>query len=104
MSITYPACIQDATREWLSGVLSGSGVPDGTTISSVTYRSNDAFNSSVAHLELRYSDDTSPAALQRLLLKLNGDHDGEAEVELYNLVAMMGNHPSVLPRCYAASY
>ncbi len=104
MPITYPAAIEGVTPEWLSNALSLSGVSEGATVSSVAYRSNDAFNSSVAHLELRYSDDAPAAAPRRLLLKLNGDHDGEAEVELYNLVATLRDHPPVLPRCYAASY
>ncbi len=104
MSITHPASIQDATREWLSNILSSSGVSEGATVSSVAYRSNDAFNSSVAHLELHYAVNTSARAPHQLLLKLNSNHDGQAEVELYNLVATMSDHPPVLPRCYAASY
>ena len=100
----YPASAEDADTGWLSEVLTESRVLGRGSVAAMRYHDNDAFNSTVAHLEVAYSEGVPADAPRRLLLKLNAEHEGELEVGLYDLVANEPGHPPVLPRCYAAAY
>jgi hypothetical protein len=94
----------DATPAWLTETLHATGVlPQGTVVATDLIPGN-AFNSQIARLTLRYSADTPPDAPARLLLKLNTEHDGQAEAGFYQLAARERAHLPMLVPCYAASY
>ena len=96
--------VEQATPVWLTAVLQRAGILSQGAVTSVSLSSNAAFNSSIAHLEVVYSADASPAAATRLLLKLNHKTDGEFEVAFYQMVMPLALDLPMLVRCYAAEY
>jgi hypothetical protein len=92
-----------AGPEWLTDVLRRAGAIAGQRVVAVDARRNQAFNSSVTHLALRY-DREETGGPERLVLKVNRDGWGEAEVALYQLaMAASVPVPAVVP-CYDAAY
>jgi hypothetical protein len=69
----------------------------------VESRANPAFNSTVTHLALQYDRDGAGGP-DRLLLKLNRDGWGEAEVGLYRLAMAAPRPVPALVPCYDAAY
>ena len=72
--------LNDVTPEWLGEVLGGE-------ITNISLQPNDAFNSSMAHLTVAYSNQAELPA--NLILKLNKDHDGQNEIQFYRFAASM---------------
>jgi hypothetical protein len=93
-----------ASAEWLTAVLRSAGAIGQAEVTAVQRRANAAFNSAIAHLELRYSAGAPADAPSRVLLKLNADHDGACEVGFYRLAASLPQRLPMLVRCYAAEY
>lgn len=105
MTSSVPAAIDDCSPAWLTQVLRAAGMVSRGAVASVQHRRiGAAFNSQVAHLDVAWSADASPTAPRQLLLKLNADHEGEAEAWFYQLVASLPDHPRVVPQGYAARY
>jgi hypothetical protein len=96
--------LSQATPQWLTGILrENKHLPTGE-ITHVNQRSNTAFNSSVGHLEVTYSAQAPADSPTRLLLKLNGNEDGENEIGLYKIAQSNKDRLPMLPPCYAAEY
>ncbi|HEY3081778.1 MAG TPA: hypothetical protein VGM69_17945 [Chloroflexota bacterium] len=92
-----------AGPEWLTEVLRRAGALGDERVLAVEPRPNDAFNSATTHLALGYDRDR-PAGPRKLLLKLNRDSWGEAEVGLYRLAMPLDGALPTLVRCYDAAY
>jgi hypothetical protein len=95
--------VEQATPEWLSQVLHEDGALEEGRVVAVTRRANDAFNSSIAHLDLTYSTDAWAPAPAHLLLKLNHRHDGALEARFYAFVATLSADLPMLVRCCGAA-
>jgi hypothetical protein len=96
--------VADVTPTWLTETLRAADVlPQGTVIAADVLP-HDAFNSQIARLALRYSADAPPEAPAQLLLKLNAEHDGQAEAGFYQLAVPERARLPMLVPCYAASY
>src|SRR5687768_10314292 len=93
----------EAGPAWLTAVLGRAGGPAAPRVVAVEARANPAFNSSVTHLTLRY-DRPGPGRPDRLVLKLNRDGWGEAEVGLYRLAMAAPRPVPALVPCYDAAY
>jgi hypothetical protein len=94
--------LDQASPAWLSAALRGA--IGSARVAAVERHATVAFNSSVAHLAITYSGDVPTDAPSRLLLKLNANHEGAAEVGFYRLVAELPDQLPMLARCYAAEY
>jgi thiamine kinase-like enzyme len=109
MTLYIPGADEQITPEWLTTVLRQSGILQKGQVEEVEYKKNDAFNSHLSHLILHYSDDASPEAPTRLVLKRNvtsewGVEAGSEEAKFYNLIASLPDHPPITIPCYAAAY
>jgi hypothetical protein len=94
---------READPAWLTAALRRAGAIGAESVVAVEARPNPAFNSSVTHLALRY-DRAGSGRPERLVLKLNRDGWGEAEVGLYRLAAAaLEPVPAMVP-CYDAAY
>jgi hypothetical protein len=107
--VFYIAGAEQTTPEWLTAVLRQAGVLQQGQVEEVEYKKNDAFNSHLSHLTLRYSDDATPNAPTQLVLKRNiasewGVEAGIDEVKFYDLIASLPDHPPITVPCYAAAY
>lgn len=98
------ASLDDLTLAWLTTTLAEHGVLSTGCVLAYQMRSNTAFNSSIAHLELAYSAAAPADAPRALLIKHNANGDGELEAGFYQLVAMLPTVPPMLVPCYAALY
>ncbi|HYN89500.1 MAG TPA: phosphotransferase [Ardenticatenaceae bacterium] len=96
--------LEQVTPEWLTGVLRDVGVLGPGRVIAAEQRGNDAFNSTIGHFTLRYSDDAPRGAPRALMLKLNRDHDGASEVGFYTALLPQHERLSMLVRCYAGAY
>ena len=101
----------DISAEWLTAALSGSGVLDrGEAVAVRVTFSKTLQVSQVAHLEIEYSPDGSPAAPRKLFLKLslqNGSTETHpnirnSEIDFYRTVASKTPSPELM-NCYHAS-
>jgi hypothetical protein len=92
-----------ARPAWLTDVLRRSGAIAERRVVAVEARANPAFNSSVTHLTLRYDRDGAGGP-DRLVLKVNRDGWGEAEVGLYRLAMAAPRPVPALVPCYDAVY
>jgi hypothetical protein len=97
------------TPEWLTAVLRQAHVLREGVVLSIEQQSASAFNSRLQYLLVHYSAAASPGVPTRLVLKQNIDTDwaveaGAEEVKFYNTIASLGDHPLVIPPCYAAVY
>jgi len=72
--------LNDVTSEWLEEVL-------GAEIANISSKPIDAFNSSVAHLTVKYSHHVDLPL--NVVLKLNKDHDGQNEIQFYRFAENM---------------
>jgi len=72
--------LHEVTPEWLGGVV-------GAQITNISSEPNDAFNSSIAHLAVKYSHRVNLPA--NLILKLNKDSDGQNEIQFYRFAENM---------------
>jgi hypothetical protein len=95
--------LEQVTAAWLTATLREAGALPQGEVTSIEQRGNEAFNSLVAHLALRYSGAAPPSAPPSLLLKLNRDFWGETEVAFYNIVMAIADELSMLARCYSAA-
>lgn len=94
MNTLYIQSASEVTADWLGKVL-------GSQISKLFSRENLAFNSSVAHLEVEYS--SNPRGLpNRVLVKINKDHDGQNEIQFYRFTE--GMQLSMIPRRLGMGY
>lgn len=108
MTVYIPGADQ-ASPAWLTEVLRQADVLQEGKVEAVECQVTGAFNSHTAHLILRYSDDASPGAPTRLVLKRNapsawGIEAGAEEVKFYNLIGSLPDHPPIIIPCYAAAY
>jgi aminoglycoside phosphotransferase (APT) family kinase protein len=92
---------------WLTSVLRESGVLPIGMVTEVESISTGAFNSQTSFLRLHYSANAPPAAPHRLVLKCNtlegwSAAAGDEEVRFYRITDQLGDHPPILPHCYAA--
>lgn len=99
----------EPTPIWLTAVLRQAGILSAGEVVAVEHRVTSAFNSSTCFLRVRYSSEAPSSAPKRLVLKRNlpdawAIAAGIDEVRFYHLVAALGDHPSILPPCYAAAY
>jgi hypothetical protein len=102
--IPIPSSLEDITAAWLTAVLRNMGFLARGVVTAVHQRANTAFNSSIAHLDLVYAGDPSLEIPNRLIVKLNSDHNGEEEVAFYTFAASLPNRLPMLVSCYAAGY
>ena len=85
--------LDDATPAWLGDVLH-------VKVANISSTANDAFNSSIAHLNVKYSE---PVDLpSRLILKLNNDHAGQYEIQFYRFAENIDL--SMMPRRLGMEY
>lgn len=95
---------EQITPDWLTGTLREQGTLARGKVIDIGRRANDAFNSTVVHLDVGYSDDAPDAAPKRLVVKLNARNEGQLEALFYQLAAHLLPPPPSLVRCYAALY
>ncbi len=99
----------EPTPSWLTGVLRQASVLPNGEVTAVESAATGAFNSQTSFLRLSYSAEAPLSAPRRLVLKRNISSDwaveaGTDEVRFYRLVAQLGDHPPLIPPCYAAAY
>lgn len=99
----------EPTADGLSELLRRAGILQEGKVTLVEQQQSDAFNSQLAFLRLHYSADAGEGLPTRVVLKHNLLVDwaieaGAEEVNFYNLVASLPDHPPVTPPCYAAFY
>ncbi len=97
------------TSEWLTTVLRQSSVLAQGEVRTVEEVATGAFNSQTSRLLLHYAEDTPAEVPTQLVLKRNvqtawGVEAGADEVNFYNLVASLPDHPAITIPCYAAAY
>ncbi|MEJ2758151.1 MAG: phosphotransferase [Anaerolineales bacterium] len=95
---------QQITIEWLTAVLYRRGLLPVGEIEHIHFRPNEAFNSTVLHLEVVYSSDTPSTAPRAILVKLNRHHNGELEDHFYQHIQGLPNHQLPVVNCYEAAY
>lgn len=97
------------TPDGLTEILHSSGALQQGSVIEIQTAQNEAFNSSVQHLVVRYSPEASPLLPTALLLKRNVDTDwgkeaGRSEVAFYQLIAQDAQRfPMIIP-CVVATY
>ncbi len=95
--------VEDATPDKLTALLEAAGLSQGQPVTSVDVRRSDAFNSTVAHLELHYGK--SGASLpNKLVLKLNLEGEGQEEAAFYGMVEAEDVDTSMLVPCLSAAF
>ncbi len=109
VTATALAATESVTCDWLTQALrAGNALPTGAVLA-CDERGNGAFNSTIVHLTLTYSDDAPDDAPRRLLLKRNLDVDwavesARDEVAFYQTVMRLDpKAPSIVP-CYLAVF
>lgn len=102
--MTDTGTAQSAGVGRLTALLRRAGALRQGTVQSVASRPGAAMNSQLSYLEVTYTPDAPPDAPPRLVLKLDREHHGAAEVGFYNQVAAVRDELPMLPRCYAAAY
>ena len=94
--------LEEVTPEKLTGLL-GDFLSE-RVIEEVRLRRNDAFNSTVAHLDVSYGGKGEPPPLPNtVLLKLNGEGAGLEEVAFYQM-AREAEVDSALVPCFGAAF
>lgn len=78
--------LHDATPAWFSKVLHEAGALPTGAVETAVLHGNSELNSSVGHFALTYSADAPTDAPPKLLLKLNSNGAGEAEIAFYQYV------------------
>jgi hypothetical protein len=104
--------VEQVTPDWLTSVLGANGHLDQERVTAVELRSSrQTIISTIHHLEVRYSANTSERSPAKLFLKISkagfdseiAARFGKKESEYYNVIAMtMNNPPSAT--CYDAAY
>lgn len=94
---------------WLTAVLRQAGVLTAGEVIGVETSNAGAFNSKTTRLRISYSVDAAPTTPRHLVLKQNipGGWSVQAqasEVAFYRIVQALGDHPQVIPPCYAAAH
>jgi hypothetical protein len=94
------------TPAWLTTRLQGAGIlRESETVLSVRSKTNEeAFNSTIIHLDLTYSSSVSATVPRQMVLKLNSGENGELEVWFYQLAAPFADQLPMLLSCYDAVY
>lgn len=95
--------IEDATPAMLTALLKEAGLLQEQSVISVGVRGNNAFNSTIAHLELHYDKDGAGAPA-KLVLKLNRQGAGQEEVTFYGLAKDEDVDTSMLVPCLSAVF
>jgi hypothetical protein len=93
--------VSDATPESLTALLEAAGLLSGERVTNVRIEASDAFNSTIAHLELHFGSPRSP---MKLLLKLNCENAGREEVAFYDLVSRVEGDTTMLVPCLNATF
>ncbi len=97
------------TPDELTEILHSSGALQQGSVIEIQTAQNEAFNSNVQHLVVRYSPDASPLLPTALLLKRNVDTDwgkevGRSEVAFYQLIAQDAHRFPMIISCVVAIY
>ena len=87
------------SAQWITSVLQAAGELPRPS-SSVSYRSNPAFNSAIVHVDLLYSE--SLAGPSHIILKVSRNDLGKNEVEFYDAVRNRNDLTMLVPCYYAA--
>lgn len=95
--------VEDATPDKLTALLEAAGLSQGQSVTSVDVRRNDAFNSTVAHLELHYHENGASLPA-KLVLKLNREGQGQEEVAFYQLLEPEDTDTAMLVPCVSAAF
>jgi thiamine kinase-like enzyme len=97
--------VEQATPDWLTGVLRERGVLSGGRVMSVDSRVSTILNSYSYHLEVSYSADAPADAPRRLFLKMSKEPEwGMEEVAFYRFVQDKRTDLPMLAPCYDAAY
>jgi hypothetical protein len=93
----------------LTGIMRAWGALPVGEIVSLQGRRTGAFNSRAEHVKVSYSADAAADAPMHLVVKRNGAAEwsiqaGVDEVEFYETIATLPNHPPVIPECFGAHY
>lgn len=97
------------TPAWLTTTLQQADRLRHGAVSAVTQRATDAFNSNTCFLEVTYTAESPPTLPTHFVLKQNGVAEwsktaGADEVAFYQRIAILLDHPAIIPPCYAAAY
>ncbi|HEX8982283.1 MAG TPA: phosphotransferase [Ktedonobacterales bacterium] len=103
------AATDKVTCDWLTQALREGGVLSTGAVLACDERNNGAFNSTIVHLTLTYSDDAPYDAPRRLLLKRNLDIDwavesARDEAAFYQTVMQIDPQPPSIVPCYLAIF
>ncbi len=106
MGSTVPvlAEVQQATPEWLTTILRREGVLEQGHVDRIWIHPNEAFNSRVAHLEVRYAGAAAGTGPSALLLKLHRNHQGELEHLFYQATRNLRSPTLPIVHCYETAY
>jgi len=96
--------LEEITPAWLTAVLQHAGLLAGQRVSLLSFRTSDAYNSRIAHLQVSYTPSASKELPDTWLVKLNQGEDGKIEVEFYsqNMHFSRQQLPMIVPCSYAA--
>lgn len=103
MTTSYITPGEQISASWLTAVLRQCGILAQGEVVSFEQRDTGAFNSQTHRLVLRYSSGTASTAPTHIVIKRNGNKYGFDEVNFYNCVATLPDHPRVIIPCYAAA-
>ena len=95
---------KDVTPALLTLMLQHAGALQRGKVEHIKWRANDAFNSSVTHLQVQYAPDAGSNAPTALLLKLNGNQDGELEHQFYQSQRTAPRYILPIVQCYSTAY
>lgn len=96
--------LNDATPAWFSQVLRENGILPIGAVETAEMHGNSAFNSNIGHFAITYSSDAPADVPTKLLLKLNSNGAGEAEIAFYQYVLARKIPLKMLLRSFGAHY
>lgn len=101
--------VEQVTPQWLTQILKREKLLGDEQVLGITVHPNVAFNSTITHFTLTFSAPVPPAVPQQVLLKCNLPADwaraaGQREVQFYQMVAHLPDHPSIIVPCLDAAY
>jgi Ecdysteroid kinase-like family len=90
-------------EDWLAGVLDRAGVLGRRDVGRIEILDTDAFNSQTIRVRVTFTDSADPLAfvLKRPTSAEWSIGAAAEEARFYRVVATLGDHPSVVPRCLA---
>lgn len=103
------SALEQVTPEWLTEVLQQEKLLAQGKVFAIDVQPNPAFNSATVHLAVTFSDGVPFSVPRRYLLKCNiqaawARPAGVREVQFYQTVAQLGDHPTVIVPCFDAAF